>query len=83
MRSDPMDNLPTLPTDITMGSAGLWAGAVLLEAAQARGWPSDDLRRLLLTVVAIFAADDASDEQIIAELRAALDQVRAGRMLKS
>lgn len=83
MRSNPLDNLPTLPADITIGSAGLWAGCVLVQAARTRGWPPDELRRLLLSVVASLAADDASDLQIVDELRAALDQVRAGRTRKS
>ena len=78
-----MENLPSLPSDISIGGASLWAANTLLLAAKARGWSPADVRRTLLTLFAVFAADSASDEQIVAELRELLTEIRADRAVKS
>ncbi len=74
---DHLDRFPELPDDLSHIGAGMWAGSVLLRAALERGWPQNELRQAMLTVMAATLATTGDDELIIAELREALDSYRA------
>ncbi len=74
---DQLDRFPELPDDISHIGAGIWAASVLLQATLERGWAKNELRQAMLTMVAATLAATGDDEQIIAELREALDSYRA------
>lgn len=73
---DVMGRLPELPSDTQPFTAGMWAGAVLMQAATDRGWSREQLR-LQMLLVTLGLAGDASDEQLHAELQMAIDAGRA------
>lgn len=73
---NPMDRLPELPSDIGAFGAGIWCGAILLQAATARGWSLEQLRMQMAMVLA-GQVGDATDAQMHDVLQQALDASRA------
>lgn len=72
-----MDTLPTLPHDVSPGSAALWAANILLGATLERGWPADQIGDLLLTLTARVASRHHADHELHAILQHKLDAARS------
>lgn len=79
---NPLDSLPSLPSNLDAGGAALWAGTVLMTAALERGWTRDHIVDGLLTLAVVSMADFYSDEEFHARLQAHLDSIRARRAPK-
>ncbi len=71
-----LDELPTLPPAMPLHAAALWSVGVLLHEALRRGWPLQDVRRLLL-VMLVNASDDATEDELRNDFESALGQVQA------
>jgi hypothetical protein len=80
---NPMDALPSLPSNVDKGTAGFWSALVLMQAAKERGWDRADLRQLLIVLFAQFSLDTLTDEQLHREIQDVIDGMRARRALKS
>lgn len=80
---NPMEALPSLPSDTSIGTAGLWAGLVLLQAANERGWPAKDLRRAMFAMLGHFSVSTVTDDALHAEFQSVLDGMRSRRARKS
>jgi hypothetical protein len=81
--SNPMDALPSLPSNVDMGTAGLWSAMVLMQAAKERGWAAADLRKVMIVLLGQFSLNTTTDEQLHVEIQDVIDGMRARRALKS
>ena len=77
--TNPMDNLPTLPSEISKGTAALWAANILMQTGLDRGWDGVDITDLLISLAVIHGADRHTDRDFQAIVQAKLDGIRSMR----
>lgn len=80
--ANPLDSLPSLPSGMDFGAAGLWAASVLMNEAANRGWDRNELRRCMMWLTVVPTAEHATDDEFHADLQTTLDTLRARRAPK-
>jgi hypothetical protein len=76
-----LENLPSLPSDMSPTQAVLWAGATLSTEALRRNWPVGDMRELFF-ILALQLSPDEPDDKLHVAFQRAIDVMRANRANK-